>query len=77
MEISGDLSFEQAIARLEEIVRALEDGETTLNASLSLFEEGVTLARQCSQQLTDAQGKLESLVQKPDGAVEILPLEDV
>src|SRR5690625_2907133 len=39
-----DVTFEQAFARLEEVVRKLEGGETNLDESLKLFEEGVRLA---------------------------------
>ena len=43
-----ELSFEKAIARLEEIVRELEDGRLPLENALELFEEGVGLSRICS-----------------------------
>lgn len=67
MELPNDMTFEQAIARLEEIVELLDAGDLPLNDSLKLFEEGVGLARECTKQLTEAQGKLESLVKKQDG----------
>ncbi|MHB1190722.1 MAG: exodeoxyribonuclease VII small subunit, partial [Armatimonadota bacterium] len=53
-----EMTFEVAIERLEEIVRALDGGESTLDESLALYEEGVKLARFCSARLTDARGKL-------------------
>ncbi|HHY09715.1 MAG TPA: exodeoxyribonuclease VII small subunit [Firmicutes bacterium] len=56
-----DLKFEQALARLEEIVRLLEKGEATLEESLKLFEEGVKLARHCSKKLDEAEGKIKIL----------------
>ncbi len=72
---SDRITFERAIARLEEIVGALDGGELSLDESLALFEEGVKLAKQCSKQLTKAQGRLETLVKKPDGLSDIEPLD--
>ncbi|MGB9586807.1 MAG: exodeoxyribonuclease VII small subunit, partial [Armatimonadota bacterium] len=57
-----EITFEDAMTRLEEIVAQLENGGQTLNESLRLFEEGIKLARECSRQLTEARGKLEQLV---------------
>ncbi|HEY3298850.1 MAG TPA: exodeoxyribonuclease VII small subunit [Armatimonadota bacterium] len=71
MEEKCELSFEEALSRLEDIVRALESGEKPLNESLQLFEEGVGLARQCSVQLDDAKGRLDILVKSSDGSVDI------
>jgi exodeoxyribonuclease VII small subunit len=75
MESEADVTFEQAMARLEEIVERLDAGDLTLDESLRLFEEGIGLARLCSKQLTDAQGKLEMLVKTADGSVEAQPHE--
>ena len=69
------MRFEQAIARLEEIVQALDGEELSLDESLALFEEGVKLAKECSKQLTKAQGRLETLVKKPDGSSDSEPLD--
>lgn len=52
------ISFEKAIARLEVIVRALEDGKCSLDESMKLYEEGVKLVRICNGALTDAKQKL-------------------
>lgn len=53
-------TFEAAIARLEEIVRALESGGAPLDESLSLFEEGVSLVKLCNEKLDAAEQKLSS-----------------
>lgn len=66
-----EITFEDAMTRLEEIVAQLENGGQTLNESLQLFEEGIKLARECSRQLTEAKGKLEQLVKSDDGSVEV------
>ena len=55
------MSFEQAMARLDEIVALLSDGETTLEQSLTLYAEGAALIGQCNQQLGDAKIKLETI----------------
>lgn len=62
-------SFEAAIARLEEIVRALESGNTPLDESLSLFEEGVALVKLCNERLDGAEQKIKMLTFAPDGTV--------
>ncbi|HUV04246.1 MAG TPA: exodeoxyribonuclease VII small subunit [Armatimonadota bacterium] len=75
MEKEAELTFEQAIARLEEIVRELDGGGRTLNETLLLFEEGIRLARQCSSQLAEARGRLDVLTKRPDGSVGTEPHE--
>lgn len=66
-----ELKFEEALARLEEIVRLLEQGESTLDESLTLFEEGVKLARFCSNKLDEAEGRIEIMIKEG----QIQPLE--
>jgi len=60
-EEAGGKSFEDALARLEEIVARLEAGDLPLEESLALFEEGVGLARLCQEILAAAEGRLEML----------------
>jgi len=52
------MSFEEAVARLDKIVRDLENGKAPLSDSLALFEEGVSLVRQCSEELDAAEKKI-------------------
>lgn len=61
MKIENETSFEEALARLEEIVRLLEGGAETLDASLALYEEGIALVRLCSGRLTAAEQKVKLL----------------
>lgn len=63
-----NLTFEQALARLEEIVRSLENGQTKLEDSLALFEEGVRLVRLCNERLDSAEQKIKVLSLAPEGA---------
>ena len=61
------LTFEQAMARLEEIVTLLERGEAPLEQSLTLFEEGTNLMKQCSGLLDKAEQKITILTGNKEG----------
>jgi exodeoxyribonuclease VII small subunit len=54
----SEITFEQAMSRLEQIVAALEGGRCTLDDSLKLFEEGTRLTVFCSKQLKEAEQKI-------------------
>lgn len=69
----NDLTFEQALKRLEEIVEALETEDLDLDKSLQFFEEGVYLSRHCNQQLQAAEKRIDILLRKADGTLEIEP----
>ena len=73
--MSGKKSFEEQIARLEEIVSMLERGDAQLADSLALFEEGTKLISACSKQLDQAEQKVVRLMKGPDGAPVELPFE--
>ena len=60
-------TFEENIARLEEIVTLLEKGEVPLADSLALFEEGTRLVNACGKQLDQAELKVVKLMEGPDG----------
>ena len=60
------LSFEDALNRLDEIVRHLEKGDLPLNDSLSLYEEGTGLISACSKMLDEAEQKVVKLKKGPD-----------
>ena len=64
--------FEEALERLEEIVKKMEEGDMTLEESLEAFEEGVNLSRFCSKKLDEAERKVEILL-KDDEGVNIKP----
>ncbi len=59
-----NMTYEDAIQRLEDVVKQLESGEIPLQKSMELFEEGVALAKFCSQQLDDAEAKVQVLLEK-------------
>lgn len=64
------VSFEQAMDRLEEIVRQLEQGDAPLEEALSLFEEGTRLVKKCSTQLDKAEQKVNKLLAGPDDSLQ-------
>ncbi|HKM43563.1 MAG TPA: exodeoxyribonuclease VII small subunit [Limnochordia bacterium] len=66
--------FEEALARLEEIVHSLEQGEALLDEALVLFEEGVKLARFCNEKLDQAEAKIEMMMS--DGQIEIVEVNE-
>jgi len=69
-EKQKEIKFEAALARLEEIVKALESGNAPLDSSLALFEEGVGLVRLCSSQLDFAESRIKILVSGEGGMKE-------
>ena len=56
--------FEEALEKLEEIVRRMEAGEMTLEESLKAFEEGIKLARLCAKKLDEADRRVELLLRQ-------------
>ncbi len=62
-----ELTFEKGLARLEQLVEDLESDELNLDKSLSLFEEGIKLARDLNKKLDQAEKKLELLIKNDDG----------
>ena len=76
MEKKNALSFEQATARIDEIVKLLERGDTPLDMSLAMFEEGAKLIRICSKMLDDAEQKIVRLQKGADGEPEECVFED-
>ena len=64
---TADLSFEDALARLESIVSRLESGQAPLEESISLYEEGARLKAHCEERLKAAQLRVEKIVVGADG----------
>ncbi len=63
------MTFEEAMDRLEQIVRLLEKGDTPLEEAMKLFEEGTALAKKCTARLDAAEKKIMKLVRGADGEV--------
>lgn len=66
-----DGTFENAMKRLEEIVALLEAGKLPLDESLSAFEEGVSLVKQCNDQLQAAEQRVRILMENGDGEMSL------
>ncbi|MBQ2469436.1 MAG: exodeoxyribonuclease VII small subunit [Clostridia bacterium] len=70
-----DLSFEEALKRLEETVHALESGAVPLDESLKLFEEGVALVKFCNSKLDKAEQKVRILLRDEEGNMKETEME--
>ncbi len=62
-----DQSFESAFMRLEQILEKMNGGKTPLEESIALFEEADKLLRHCSQKLSSAEQKVETLIKTRSG----------
>ena len=69
------LGFEEAMKRLDEIVKGLEKGDVSLKDSMAMFEEGTALIRQCGEMLDQAEQQVVRLKKGEDGAPEELPFD--
>jgi len=70
-----DLTFETSMKRLEEIVSALETGETPLDTLLALYEEGAGLIKTCNKMLDSAEQTVVRLSKGEDGLPQETPFE--
>lgn len=73
-DIAG-LSFEQALAELEQIVARLESGQAPLEDSIQLYERGASLKAHCEQRLAAARLRVEKIVVGANGAPGVEPAE--
>jgi exodeoxyribonuclease VII small subunit len=64
----SQLSFEQALVALEEVVQQLESGSVPLDQSITLYERGEKLRKLCQARLDDAQARIEKIVTDANGA---------
>lgn len=69
------LKFETALSRLEEKVGALEKGDLSLEEALKVFEEGVRLSKQCMLTLSEAEKKIELLIEGKDRQKKTQPFD--
>ena len=67
----NEISFEESLKRLENLVNKMESGDATLEQSLVWFEEGMDLIKLCQVQLNNAEQKVQELVKKTDGKFEL------
>ena len=64
------LSFEDALAELEQIVSRLESGQVNLEDSIEIYERGSALKAHCEEKLKTAKEKIEKIVVREDGSIE-------
>ncbi len=69
----AEQKFEEALQKLETIVKKLEDGNLTLEESLKAFEEGMRLSRFCAKKLDEAEKKVEILLKDSTGRLVAKP----
>ena len=69
----GNKTFEENMARLEQIVRTMERGDVPLEESLKLFQEGTGLVRSCGKLLDEAELEVKKILTDADGN----PVEEV
>ena len=71
----AEMSFEESLKRLDDIVKSLERGDVTLAESMQLFEEGTRLIGRCTDMLDEAEQKVVKLKKGADGSPEELPFD--
>ncbi len=73
-EIAG-LSFEDALAELERIVRGLEGGQQKLEDAITAYERGAVLRRHCEAKLAEAEARVQAIVERADGSLAVKAME--
>jgi exodeoxyribonuclease VII small subunit len=72
----AEIKFEEALKKLEKIVEDLEKGDVSLDEGLKKYQEGIELARVCSQKLDSAKKKIDVLAKNKKGEFELKPLDE-
>jgi exodeoxyribonuclease VII small subunit len=65
----SQLSFEEALAELEQIVRGLEGGQQKLEDAITAYERGSALRRHCEAKLAEAESRVAAIVERADGTL--------
>ena len=71
----AEMTFEEAMAALEQVVTALEKGDVPLESSIALYEKGAALRAHCAAKLKDAEEKVELIRAQEGRAVGVTPVE--
>jgi exodeoxyribonuclease VII small subunit len=72
-EVSA-MSFEDALAELEQIVRGLEGGQQKLEDAITCYERGAALRKHCEAKLAEAEARVAAIVRTADGGVTTRPM---
>ena len=75
MDAFSELSYEEAFAKLELAVTALQDGRLPLESALAYYEEGMQLAQHCHELLQQAELRVQQLRVTDEGNLEVEPLD--
>ena len=73
-DVTG-LSFEDALAELERIVRGLEGGQQKLEDAIGAYERGAVLRRHCEAKLSEAEARVQAIVERADGSLALKGME--
>ena len=65
------MSFEDALAELEQIVRGLEGGQQKLEDAITAYERGAVLRRHCEAKLSEAEARVQAIVERADGTLAV------
>lgn len=71
----AEMTFEKAMAELEQIIHKLEDGKVSLEESVNIYNRGVSLKKHCDFKLSEAEAKVEKILIQKDGSTIIEPFE--
>lgn len=69
-------TFEHSLSRLEKIVTQLEQGDVSLEESLALYEEGIILAKECTETLSKAELRIRQLTKDINGKLQLTDIEE-
>ena len=69
------LSFEDALSELERIVRGLEGGQQKLEDAIAGYERGAMLRQHCERKLSEAETRVQAIVERADGSLGLKPVE--
>ncbi|AOW47798.1 exodeoxyribonuclease VII small subunit [Acetobacter ascendens] len=69
------LSFEDALSELEKIVRDLEGGQLKLEDAITAYERGAALRQHCEAKLSEAEARVQAIVQRSDGTLNMKPMD--
>lgn len=72
----AELTFEEALKKLERIVADLENGDLPLEESLERYEEGIRLSKVCARKLEAVKRKVEILTKSDDGSFAAVPFDE-
>ncbi len=76
MDEKKELSFEEAMTKLEEIVNKLEDGDVPLEKAIQYYQEGMQLSKFCSDKLTNVEKQMEQIMNEQGELEPFSPQED-